>query len=90
MRAWQMKVRRPHPASRTVHSACEIAAGPRRHPCGAGQLSRAREHRETTGGLPPVHLQRTATLNPRTRISRVYNSPRARIPKAATLRNDLT
>jgi hypothetical protein len=86
MRAWPMKTHRQHPASRTVHSACEVAATP----SGAGQLSRARRLLATTSGLPAARLQRAATLNPRTGISRVYNSPRGGIPEATTLRNDLT
>ena len=86
MRAWPMKTHRQHPASRTVHSACEVAATP----SGTKQLSRARRLLETTGGLPTARLQRAVTLNPRTGISRVHNSPRAGIPEATTLRNDLT
>jgi len=66
--AWPMKTHQQHPASRTVHSAGEIAATPG----GTGQLSRT-ELLATTGGLPTARLQR-ATLNPRTGISRVHNS----------------
>jgi len=56
----------------------------------SGQLSRARRLLATPGGLPAARLQRAATLNPRTGISRVHNSPPAGIPEATTLRNDLT
>jgi hypothetical protein len=88
MRAWPLKTHRQHPASRTVHSACEVAA----MPGGTGQLSRARRLLEATGAdrLPTARLQRAVTLNPRTGISRVHNSPRTGIPESTTLRNDLT
>jgi hypothetical protein len=66
------------PSQQTVHSACEIAAAP----TGTGQLSRARRLLATLGGLPAARLQRAATLNPRTGISRIHNSPRAGTPEA--------
>jgi hypothetical protein len=54
--------RRPHPASRTVHPARQIAA----KPGGARQLPRARPGEQ--GGLPTARLQRTSMLNLRSGI----------------------
>jgi hypothetical protein len=55
----------------------------------SGQLPRARRLLVIPGGLPAARLQRAATLNPRTGISRVRNSPRAGIPEPTTLRTNL-
>jgi len=88
LRAWRMKVHRPHPASRTTHSACEIAARPKGIRAEPGSH---RPHggtaRPRTAGRPPVAHCHAEPAHPH---SRGYNSPRAGIPEAATLRNDLT
>jgi hypothetical protein len=56
----------------------------------SGQPSRARRLLAPPGGLPAARLQRAATLNPRTGISRVRSSPRAGTREPTTLRHDLT
>ena len=85
MRAWPLKTHRQHPASRTVHSACEVAATPG----GTGKALHG-GLLQATGGLPTARLQRAVTRI-RARAFPAYTTLHAKGDLNSIMpRNDLT